>query len=159
MDFNQLCTHAEVDRIHRNDERKWDIIWLPREIQDRYAAFIAQYVSEGRDSPEQLCENDDGRLTRRNDMTLHGVASAHRGGLPADVESTDRVGDFLRRIVKGMMDCDRILDDPGIFEDPDVDIWEDEEVGFSPMLATSLRSKPTRMKTRKGTAEGIRAPG
>jgi hypothetical protein len=132
MDFNQLCTHAEVDRIHRNNERKWDIIWLPRAIQERYAAFIAQYVTEGRDSPEQLCENDDGRLTRRNDMTLHGVASAHRDGLPADVEATDRVGDFLRRIVKGMMDCDRILDDPGIFDDPEVDIWEDEEVGFSP---------------------------
>lgn len=133
MDFNDLCTHYEVDRIHQNSERKWDIIWLPRGLQERYADFISQYETGDRNSPEELCENGDGRLTRRDDMTLHDTPTDHLGGSqPADIDATDRVGDLLRRLVRGMMDSDRIMDDPGIFDDPEVNIWEDEEVGFSP---------------------------
>lgn len=100
-DPNQLCTHWEVDKLHHGTERKWDITWLPVEMQDTYA---------GRFNDKELCEEgdketpDERRYKCYADVPLGSWRSDHWSGDIDDITHTDRVGNYLRTLVSDYMD-------------------------------------------------------
>ena len=154
MDPNDLCTHYEVDHIHSERHAKWDITWLPHELQVAYAEWLDHNGIERdvEDHPlEQLCENDDHRFVRPVDVPLGDWRSKHWDDGEPPLENTDRVGDFLRRLVKGMVVNDEIMQNPDVFESDDDGFpnfrwaWEepdgenDERPVFQPYAADLTR--------------------
>ncbi len=123
MDPNRLCTHYEVDRIHRGEGNKWDITWLPGAFQEGYRAFLAGNEAHFEtwtnfDAEDAgLCEDGDGNYRRRVDIPLNDWKSEHRGDDSPD--QTDRVSDYLRRLVKGVMD------NPGSTDLNESAYWDD----------------------------------
>jgi hypothetical protein len=123
MDPNCLCTHYEVNRLHwiLDPPGKWDITWLPYGLQAAYHDFMDGYeIGSDADEPRSLCERENGgQYHRWNDVPLNGWRSDHwpdgQENLPTD---TDRVSDFLRRLVRGIMDNPDIMNpDPEDLEE------------------------------------------
>ncbi len=123
MNPNELCTHYEVDRIHRGEQRKWDITWLPDEFQTGYREFLEENAGpfgalDGFGNEDgRLCEDADRRFDRKDDIPLGDWESDHAGdAIPGN---TDRVSDYLRRMVKGLMD------NPGASDPVENAYWDD----------------------------------
>ena len=123
MDPNDLCTHYEVDYIHTERKQKWDINWLPKDMQDDYRNFVARVKNgeeddfdsdkyehlDGYENEEvKLCQNDEGEFVRY-DGEDDGIPvgdnweSWLRGSDTPDGVTTDRVSDYLRVLVKKQM--------------------------------------------------------
>ncbi len=125
-DPNDLCTHYEVDALHRAEGNKWDITWLPTEMQNDYHDYIDKMkkLEEPPDKFEGIEKNED---TDRYELCEEGSLSEEEEsnrkykrystgneGIPlGDWESehntnnrstTDRVSDYLRVLVKKEMD-------------------------------------------------------
>ena len=94
VDANILCTHYEVRRLHRRGQHKWDITWLPRTTQETFA--------DDANFGGNLCENDDRRYTRYEDVALGGWASRYEAQHAGDTvaTNTDRVSNYLRHLVQ-----------------------------------------------------------
>ncbi len=89
-DPNQVCTHFEVEYLHRgNSARKWDITWLPVEMQDAYRdANNRRELCARRDDPYQH--------VRRVDFELDETFAEGRN-------TTDRVSAYLRERIAARM--------------------------------------------------------
>ncbi|MCC5835674.1 MAG: N-acetylmuramoyl-L-alanine amidase [Opitutales bacterium] len=105
MDPNQLCTHAEVLRLHDRGPARWDILWLPKDMQADYRTqfnkdeLCESTIGSGDDAVRKVRDRQDVEL-RNSDGTLW--QSDHNE--LTEARNTDRVGDYLRRLVKGLMD-------------------------------------------------------
>ena len=90
-DPNQVCTHFEVDYLHRNpgtENGKWDITWLPEDQQDDYRLAHSQ----------ELCATQVDPF----DHTRH-IDVAVGAGFASGNTNTDRVSAYLRDLIVAAM--------------------------------------------------------
>ena len=88
-DPDDVCTHFEVDHLHRTDPvHKWDITWLPEGKQDDYRDANTQ----------ELCATEADEF----DHTQH-IDVAVGAGYTSGETNTDRVSAYLRELIDAAM--------------------------------------------------------